>query len=347
MKVDTKKIEPASFLSRFAAFAIDFGLAIVLSIFSSMLIYYGLQSSQTKLADTIALESQHISSSHLGKTNNGQYLSYTSDEYFEKTDSGYQIIDALSYFYTIYLAGDDARASTGDVVAINANEQIVIDGVSTTPKEHYTVDWFNVNILGLPKGEQVPKIDYFSYQKNGDEIDYNKIGTINQKYIVEQDGVLSVNASEEMVNYVYDVYKQAATLLYEQDYIVEYQDYINFVNDLVLFICRISFVLIFFEILPVALARGKTLGKLLMKLSLVRPDGEPISRWQVIPRGLFVIAVPIALFLIKNIFVQIGIIMALLIASLVLYFVNKDSRMVLHDLISRTVVIEDPEKPKA
>ncbi len=347
MELKKEKIEPASLLSRFVAFAIDFGLVIILSIFSSMIVYSILQSSKTQLADTLALENQNISSSHLGKLEKKKYVSYTSDSYFEKTENGYQIIDALSYFYTIYLAGDEAKASTGDIVSINAHEEMVVDGVTTTPSEYYTVDWFNVNVLGLPKGEQVAKVDYFAYQKNGEEIDYSKVGTVNEKYITEVDGVLTVTASDEMINYTYDVYKVAAKLFYAQDFMVEYQNYIDNLNALVTFICRISFAFIFFEILPLSLVRGKTLGKLLMRMSLVRPNNDPISRWQVIPRGLLVLAIPVVLYLIKNLIVQIAIIGVLLVISIVLYFVNKNSRMVLHDLISQTVVIEDPERQKA
>ena len=128
MKLDTEKVQPASLLSRFVAAAIDFGLVVILSIFSSMIVYSIVQNSKTKLADTLELETQNISSSHLGKLDKGQYKSYTSDEYFTKTENGYQIIDSLSYFYTIYLAGDEAKASTGDIVAINAKDNMTIDG---------------------------------------------------------------------------------------------------------------------------------------------------------------------------------------------------------------------------
>ena len=347
MKLDTEKVQPASLLSRFVAAAIDFGLVVILSIFSSMIVYSIVQNSKTKLADTLELETQNISSSHLGKLDKGQYKSYTSDEYFAKTENGYQIIDSLSYFYTIYLAGDEAKASTGDIVAINAKDNMTIDGVTTTPSEYYTVDWFNVNILGLPKGEQVAKYDYFVYQKNGDENDYTKMGTINEKYITETDGAISVNASDEMIEYTYNTYKAAVTLFYAQDYMVGYQNYVDSVNNLIVFICRISFAFIIFEILPLSLVRGKTLGKLLMRMSLVRPNNDSIARWQVIPRGLLILAVPVVLYLIKNLGIQIAIIGVLLVVSIVLFFVNKNSRMVLHDLISQTVVIEDPEKPKA
>lgn len=348
MKADVEKLETASLISRIVAFAIDFGLPVVLSVFSSIVIYYGLQSSNTKLANTIALQNENISSSHLAKLEKGKYNTYTSDDYFQKTDNGYLIIDSLSYFYTIYLAGDATKASTGDIVAMNANDEKVIDGVTTTPNAYYTVDWFNTNILGLKNGEHEAKnINYFSYQMNGEDIDYSKIGTINKEYLVEQDGVVTVNASEEMINYIFDIYKQSAKLLYAQDYMVKYQNYIDGVNSLVTFICRFSFALIFFEILPLALARGKSLGKLLMRLSLVRPNNDPISRWQVIPRGLIILLIPVALYLIQNLFIQIGIVAVLLLVSIILYFVNKNTRMVLHDLISQTVVIEDPEKRRA
>lgn len=344
MKVNTDRINAPSLLTRFLAAIIDFGLVVFLSVFGAAIIYKIAQNTPGKLKDTLTLETLNVSSTHLvNKASNGQYLSYSSDQYFEKTDTGYRIIDSLSYFYTVYLAGDETKVSTGDIVAANANEEIVIDGQTTTPKAYYTMDWFNVNVLGLPKGEQVAKYDYFVYQMDSDNNpDYTKAGTVNPKYI--QDDV--VNASDEMVDYIYYQYKDAASLFYEQNFIVEIVDYINGTSALITFLTRLSFALIFFEVLPLSLKRGKTLGKLLMRLSLVKLDGEPIKRWQVIPRGIIIVLIPLLLYLVSNLFIQIGVVAVFFIASSVLFLVNKEHHMILHDYIAQTVVTEDPDKKK-
>ena len=344
MQVNTEKINAPSLLTRFLAAIIDFGLVVFLSVFGAAIIYKIAQNTPGKLKDTLTLETLNVSSTHLvNKASNGQYLSYSSDQYFEKTDTGYRILDSLSYFYTVYLAGDESKVSTGDIVAANADKEVVIDGQKTTHKVYYSVDWFNVNVLGLPKGEQVAKYDYFTYQlDSGNHPDYTKIGTVNSKYI--QDG--AVNASEEMIDYVYNQYKTAASLFYEQDFIVDIVNYVDGVSNLITFLTRLSFALIFFEVLPLSLKRGKTLGKLLMRLSLVKLDGEPIKRWQVIPRGIIICLIPLLLYLVSNLIIQIAVVAVFFVASSILFLVNKEHHMILHDYIAQTVVTEDPDKKK-
>ena len=342
MKIEKEKIAFASTLTRILAFLIDTCLVIFLSVFGSALAARIAQNVPGKVKDNIDLETLNVSSSHLVTKSNNRYLSYTSNQYFEKTEKGYLIIDSLSYFYTVYLAGDETRASNGDIVAVNANEEVVIDGQTIIPKNYYTVDWFNTNVLGLPKEGQEAKYDYFVYQKNGENNDYSLVGTVNPKYIEED----KVNASKEMINYVYEAYKKAATTFYDQSFIKDITNYITNFNNLITLLSRLFFIIVFFEILPLCLVRGKTLGKLLMRLSLVRFDGEPIKRWQVIPRGLIILAIPVVIYFIPNIYIQIVAVLALVIPSIVLYFVNKETRLVLHDYIAQTVVSEDPERKK-
>ena len=344
MKPVSDKIPIPYLMTRFLASLIDFGLAVFLSVFGAAITIKIVQNTPGKVNDSLALENVNVSSTHLvSEYKNGQYLSYTSDQYFEKTETGYRIIDALSYFYTVYLAGDTEKCTTGDIVAVNANEEVVIDGQTVIPKNYYTVNWFNVNVLGLADGERPAKYDYFVYQKDSDDnIDYTKIGTVNPKYIQED----VVNAPEEMINYVYEQYKKAASTFYEQNFIVDLVNYIDGVNNLVTFLVRLFFIIVIFEVLPLSLKRGKTLGKLLMRLSLVKPDGEPIKRWQVIPRGLIIVLVPLFLYLVTNLIAQIVVVSALFIADMIIILVNKNGRMIIHDFIAQTVVMEDPEKKK-
>ena len=330
-----RKYQNAPFLTRFLAGIIDFGIVLFLSVFSSMFIYSGVSKGKNKLNDAITSQILHVNSSHLA---DDKQASYTSDNYFDKKDDNYLIISSLSYFYTVYLAGDEAKASYGDVVSPNADAEITVNDEKTTARTCYTVAWFNANVLQLPVGEQVAKHDYFMYQKNElNENDYSKIGKISEKYV--QDGV--VNASDEMVSFIYEQYKIAADLLFDQNYMVEYQNTIDKTQALITMLCRLTYVVIFYEILPLCLVRGKSLGKLCMRLSLVQPNEEPIKRWQTIPRGLIMTVLPLYLYFVNHIILQLVFVLALLITLIVLYATDKKQHKVLHDLISQTIVIED------
>ena len=333
-----RKYPNAMFLSRFLAGIIDFGLVIFLSVFTTLFVYAAVEKSGGKATQATNAYTLHVDSSRLA---DNEQKSYTVDRYFEERDGNSLIISSLSYFYTVYLAGDEAKVPEGYVVSLNANKEIEIDGVKTIPKNLYTVEWFNTKVLQLPTGEQVAKYDYFEYQKNElNENDYTKIGVVSSKYLV--DG--KVNATDELVNYIFEEYKKAADLLFGQDYMVEYQNTIDKTQATITLIARLSYVLIFYEIIPLCLARGKSLGKLCMKLSVVKVDEEPIKRWQVIPRGMIYLLVPLLLYFVNNIIVQLIVVGALLISMIVLYIVDKKTRRILHDYIANTIVVEDINK---
>ena len=338
-------IEPATFLTRALAAGVDFTFIAVISVFGSTLIYQGVSNSNAEVKDAIQTQEEAVLYSHLGKKSNGKYLSYTSDEYFEKTDENYLIIDKLSYFYTVFLAGDESKVTTNEKVCPDYNIPIDVDGAQILPKDYYTVKWFNENVLSLPLEGHEASVDYFAYQKDGENIDYTKIGTVNEKYIVTEGETTKVEASKDMVNYVYDRYRDAVTLLQKQKFYKGATQYLNDVNSLITFLLRMSAVTIFYLIIPLCLKRGKTLGKLFLRLSLVRPNNEPIKRWQVIPRAALALLLPVILYLIPNIWVQLIVVMGLLIANIILLIVLKDKR-VIHDLISLTAVTEDEPKQK-
>ncbi len=338
-------IEPAPFLSRALAAGVDFTFIAVISVFGSTLIYRGVADNNAEVKEATKTQENAVLYSHLGKESNGRYLSYTSDEYFEKTEQNYLIIDKLSYFYTVFLAGDETKVVTNEEVCPDYNIPIDVDGEKILPKDYYTVKWFNETVLSLPEEGKTSSVDYFTYQKDGENFDYTKIGTVNEKYIVVDGESTKVEAPTEMVNYVYDKYKDAVTLLQKQQFYQEATQTLNDVNALISFLLRMVSVIIFYLVLPLSLPRGKTLGKLFLRLSLVKPNNEPIKRWQVLPRCALALCVPVFLYLVPNLIAQIIFVMGLLITDIVLLIVLKDKR-VLHDLISITAVTEDEPKKK-
>ena len=347
-KVNVDNLTPANLVSRIIAAAVDFGLAALLSVFCSSLGYMIAQKNNPELNTSITLETKHVHSSHLvSKNSSGNYVSFVESQYFEKTSSGgYQIIDSLAYYYVVYLAGDSNKAVEGELVSPVAEVETVIDGVTTTPKDYYSVQWFNENVLGLPKAGEEATNDYFEYKKNElNEIDYSSIGTVAEKYLttetIDGEEITSVTPSKEMITFVYNAYKKAATNLYDQTYMKGYVATQENMSKIISLITRLIFYFIMFELMPLLLKNGKTLGKLMVKISLANFDGDPIKKWQVLPRGLIILLLPIFMYFVPNLFIQIGVIGALLLISIIMLIINKNTKLVLHDYIARTVVVDD------
>ena len=346
MEEEKTNIQVSTVMSRLLAAAVDLTLVLFLSVFGSSLAYRIAQNTNGELKTVINLQYDETSSSHLAKTDSkGNHVSYTSDEYFEKTENGYKIIDALAYFYTVYLAGDTKRASSGDSVSPSADKEMVAGEEKVTPRSYYTVEWFNTNVLELPKEGQEAKYNYFTYQKDGENNDYTKIGTVSEAYIevevVGEETISKINASDEMINFVYEKYKAAVNTFANQEYMTDYSNKITNINQLITLICRLSFIFIFLEIIPFFLKGGKTLGKLFMRLHLVNMQGEPVKKWQILVRPLLYFAIPIILYFVPNLIIQIASILVLLIATIVLMATNKKNRLCLHDYFARTIVVED------
>jgi uncharacterized RDD family membrane protein YckC len=356
IKENKPVLNKASFMTRLTAFLIDFGLTIFLASFAAGFGYSLYTQNSSEAKEVIAAHELHNQSSHLGHKVDDQFVTYTDAEYFEKTVNGnYLIIESLSYFYTVYMTGDTSKTAPGDTVSEFANELITLeDGTTVLPKDYYTVSWFNENVLSLPKAGIIQTLDYFEYQKdiNGDPI-YTEIGTVNQKYIkdkeIEENGVTTtvqvVEATSEMIKYIYEKYVAAVNTLNTLPNIISYSTTLINANALITYLVRTVLIAIFFIGFPLMLKKGKTLGKLLMKCSLVRPDGEPIKKWQVIPRGIIITLIPSLLYFVHILLVQVIVLLLLIIASIVLYRTIENNR-VIHDLISNTVVNEDAPKDR-
>lgn len=344
-----KPLKPtAPIFTRIVAAAIDLLIVVLVSIVGSFLIYRGAIQSNVTLKSNIEDQTTHVDSSHLAKVLNGGYYSYESSEYFEKNENDqYNIIEALSYFYLNYLTNNNL--AEGDVGSFDFDKEIDVDGVKILQKDYYTVSWFNENVLGLPKEGQTSEIDYFMYQKDGENNDYTKIGTVNEKYIskIETAGEVTykVEMSKEMEAYVTNEYKAAIEVLYGQGFFKEWTKNLELASGLITLITRLVMVLIVYIMIPMLLRDGKTLGKLMFKISLSGYDDAPIKKWQILPRAIFFIALPVVMYFVTNSYINMAIIALLLVASISIMAASK-RKTALHDLIARTVVIDDYYKKK-
>ena len=345
MQMDKPSKPTASVFTRIVAAAIDAFIVIITSVVGSFFIYRGALSTNKTLKENVQNQTAHVESSHLAKSTDGNYYSYTSDDYYSQDEEGnYTIIKALSYFYLNYLT--NSNIDEGEVGSLDFNQEVEPGIVQ---KDYYTVSWFNENILKLPKAGETSDVDYFVYQKDGENDDYTKVGTVNPTYIakVEKDGetTYKVEMSKEMETFTYNAYKEAINILYGQKFFKAWTNSIDLASSLITLFSRLFMVLIMFVLLPLVLKDGKTLGKLLFKMSLSKKDDTPIKKWQVLPRAAFFILIPVAMFFITNAYINIGIIMVLLIASISTMALTK-KKTALHDLIAGTIVVDDYYKKK-
>lgn len=332
--------------TRIVAAAIDALIVVLVSLVGSFFIYRGLIQINPTLKGDIENETTHVVSSHLAKVENSNYQSYSTSEYFTQSESGdYIIIEALSYFYLNYMT--NTNISDGDVGSLEFDKEIEIDGAKVIQKDYYTVSWFNENILMLPKEGETSDIDYFVYQKDGENNDYSKVGTVNDKYVKPASGETpaSVDAPEGMTTLMTTKYKDAINALYGQKSFIVWTTHLELASSLTTLFSRLFMVFIVFILLPLLLRDGKTLGKLLFKISLSGIDDKPFKKWQILPRSLFYVLIPVEMFFVTNSYINIGVIIILLIASICAMALTK-RKTALHDLIAQTVVVDDYYKRK-
>ena len=328
----------ASVFNRVMAALLDFIILVIVSVFASFLGSRIALSSSPKLKECIHTQEIHIRASHLARENNNQFQTYPSDEFFVYEDNEqFKIINILSDFYLSYIVNDN-----GDEIG-SPDFDKKVPGTDILQKDYYVVSWFNENVLELPKDGESAKNDYFEYQKDGDNIDYSKIGTVASKYvkeeIIDEKNVKTVTASEEMINFIGAKYKNAVQLLYKQSPMVDSNKTIENYNNVVTLFIRLGLVVILFIIIPLTNKNGKTIGKFVFKLSLAKMNEEKINRLQVLPRSIFYLALPVILYFVSNSWIQLAILIGMAAVSLLLMNVTK-KKSALHDLISRTMVLD-------
>ena len=109
------------------------------------------------------LQNEHYDSCLLTKYDEKKgYIKYEVDDYYQKEDDNFFILNKLSYYYLNYLTGQNVKEGLSpsldkDIEIKDENGNMVL------PVNLYTVSWFNEKVLGITNTEA--SSSYFDYQR--------------------------------------------------------------------------------------------------------------------------------------------------------------------------------------
>mgnify|MGYP002523283969 CR=1 FL=1 len=276
-------------------------------------------------------------------------LSYQKD-YLKEEDKdingntvlGYKALEQkVFYYYTDFLIKDDR-----------------IDNKANTKEE--AIRLRNKNIYGLQKEKN--HNNYYELEKDSNGIEIETSYPILKKEVQEQLSIGSKDRIHQLYRYYVSkegdsgVYDIAYRNLYSQPYRQERRLEIDKATYYSRLPYGLVFPVLFFFIVPLCNKEGKTLGKMILHLSVLDVrTGDAPKKWQVGIHYLFILSYWIRIFAVPLWYFKI--IGPLLMA--VDYLIRITSRRVqsLHDTVSRTyvayltkerkVLIEHPRSPEA
>lgn len=243
------------------------------------------------------------------------------NEYLPKYDDSYETISP--YWFNVFVLGLDDEKNQ-----FSSDEMNDRNSVAETGKDlfAYKVEGGNKNydVIGLP-----------IYQNNGEK-------SFTDLSETEQNIVLSYfnDTSNEKHSIAYFCIVSMSMLPILNDL---YSDYILWQTTIPFIIGIFITVLVFYVVLPLVLKDGKTLGKLIMKISLVSTSYFAIKKHQIVLRTL----PQLCLAIIAILFLGINIITVFISTTLsfVSFFMTifKEKHEALHDKIAMTYVVLDEE----
>jgi len=281
------------------------------------------------------------------KDDSGSYIATPNQEY------GYQAyLDLVWNYYTGFLAGNDER-----VVAMKKE-----DGTPYSQDDYY--QYFNQTIIGLPSisdladlsSDRKGEAKYFQYDLNeeGSAIDINAKPILQDNYLEKiANQETKETTLKELLSYflAYDSSSSVSGLYYDavmdlqgaregsvQTYFTEQYTIISNASMVITFVCFLPFQFIFFFIIPLILKDGKTLGKLIFSLVVVRVDALRMKVMQQIIRSLILTLLGVILFALGT---TIGVMLYMLLVVIDFCALSFSRfHQSLHDKACKTIVVD-------
>lgn len=256
-------------------------------------------------------------------------------------EKGYEAyLDKVWYYYTEFTN-----------LAKNPDERVVArvkeDGTKFSSLDYYQFFFVNVMKFDLASPKEN---EYFTYEMEGENPNFYAKPVLNEKYqakISEE----NEEALEELRNYFYNPSK-AGGIYYDairdlqgaafsessvQTYYNEQLDKISISLYLSEIICFVPGVVIFFFIIPLCFKDGTTLGKKLLKLSVVDKEGVYMNKKQRILRPLIVTLINLLLFIPNS---GLGIILYIVVVVVSFMMMAGKKRANIHERLTKTTVVD-------
>ena len=248
--------------------------------------------------------------------------------------------NALTAFYLRYLTGNVLE---GEKAAPNASQAINVDGVDILPKDYYTIEYYNTQVLGItqenPDGAQ--STSYWTYQKDekGNFLKDKLAVPRTERYNPDTGQVQKLTDTDFITAYQ-PIYVSAYALLVSQDFYISTANTYYFYYTIGIVASVLLAGIIVYIVLPFFLKNGSTLGKKIFKLGLATYDGYKFSNYQLllrfVPFAIIVLAYLIPVW--SSIIISITVPLAALLISFALMMASP-KKTALHDFAARTIVV--------
>ena len=250
----------------------------------------------------------------------------TSLVYVQNVDSSY-VIEHVRYYYESYLTNQNVElpnpkgGHTYDpvldkFVAPSYNDAIPTESGDVLPKDFYTEQWFNQNIL-----------------KVGDESSvyiYNSTNEVVVKEGIEEAAVL---------NYSHKLAYNAQKHLFESQYFANINNSIKWIQIFNMGVPYLLMMCVMYLLPSMIFANGETLGKKFMGICLVNSKGYCVTKPQVLLRFLvFFVEITFSLVIVGVGLTSLATLGIGVVLLLVGTLVNKNKRA-LHDYAAGTMVV--------
>ena len=335
-KTAIENLSIAKPINRIAAAIIDFAFFFALAFLLQLGSSFIFARQDMPYGKAYSLQYNHMASSTLTINDSVRgYISLEENNYFQREDDNFLIINRLSYYYLSYLTGENIKE--GYVYSLDFDKPI--DNVAR--KDYYTIKWFNESILGLDASGS--DSEFFTYQKNGEEVDYQKVGTLKEEYytVTENNGekTYKVEQNEKLYESAKKMYKDAYNNFQNQSFIKESTKTMNLINSFILLFSSLLSMIVFYLIIPMLSPFGKTLGKRFFNLTLVNDQGFLTNKLQLLLRTIPLVAAIAFISFINSLYISLifGFVLVLASFSFMMFTKNKQA---IHDFIARTIVIK-------
>ncbi len=261
------------------------------------------------------------------------YFDRVEDDYLPRR-SKYLFVNTIAYYYLSYMTGNEVVEGFNYCAYAN-DTQVLVDNVTAKPSEHYTVSWFNEYILKINESNS-----YFELIDS----DPSKVATIKAEFLDDKGDV----KSDYLYAFIQNVYKVMAQNYGSFENVKQHDAVINKYRQVAKMISGFVVILICYLIVPLFTKYGKTFAMLLDKVGTIKPNGELIKKWQLIPRmipflllwGISVMfpLINASLYILEFIFIP--------IYAIICFVIYRREYRMPHDYLSNTFLTYVRKEPK-